>query len=194
MTMETRAQSPRTAAPAPNGTPLPEVLERNIETLMERRKEIGNTWLERIAAAATRYIGSMGFLAAHALLFGLWGLANTVGLPGIPVFDPTFVLMATFASVEAIFLSTLVLIAQNRMSAAADKRAELDLQISLLTEHELTRMLRLVSAIADRLNVRSEIDDEIEELKQDVPLAEVFDKIEHGDGEEGSAPKDASPP
>jgi uncharacterized membrane protein len=103
------------------------------------------------------------------------------------------VLMATFASVEAIFLSTLVLIAQNRMSIAADKRAELDLQISLLTEHEVTRMLHLVSAIADRLSVRSEVDEEIEELKQDVPLAEVFDKIEQGDGdgEEGSAPKDA---
>jgi uncharacterized membrane protein len=110
----------------------------------------------------------MGFLAAHALLFGLWALANTVGLPGIPAFDPTLVSMATFVSVEAIFLSTLVLIAQNRMSIAADKRAELDLQISLLTEHEPTRMLHLVGAIADRLKVHSDVDKEIEELKQDV--------------------------
>jgi uncharacterized membrane protein len=191
MNMATRTRSLRTAFPAPNGTPLPEILERNIETLMERRKEIGNTFLERSAAAVTRRIGSMGFLAAHALLFGLWTLPNIVALPGIPAFDPTLVLMGSFASVEAIFLSTLVLIAQNRMSIAADKRAELDLQISLLTEHELTRMLHLVSAIADRLSVRSDVDEEIEELKQDVPLAEVFDKIERADGEEGSAPKDA---
>lgn len=191
MNMATRTRSFHPDAPAPNGTRLPEVLERNIETLMERRKETGNTFLERTAAAVTRRIGSMGFLAAHALLFGLWALPNTVRVPGIPAFDPMLVLLGSFASVEAIFLSTLVLIAQNRMSSAADKRAELDLQISLLTEHELTRMLHLVSAIADRLGVRSEVDEEIEELKQDVPLAEVFDKIERADEEEGSASKDA---
>ena len=177
-----------------SGTPsLNEILERNIETLMERRKEAGKTWGERIAAAATRHIGSLPFLWAHALVFGVWALANTIGFPGIPRFDPTLVLMATFASVEAIFLSTLVLIAQNRMSAEADKRAELDLQISLLTEHELTRLLQLVSALADRLNVHSEVDEEIEELKHDFPLSEVIDKIESAEGEEGEPLKQDAP-
>jgi uncharacterized membrane protein len=183
-----------TSTAGPDGTPsLDDILERNIETLMERRKEAANTRAERIAAAATRYIGSLGFISAHAVLFGVWALANTIGLPGIPRFDPSLVLMATFASVEAIFLSTLVLIAQNRMSAAADKRTELSLQISLLTEHELTRLLHLVSAIADRLNVRSKMDQEIEALKQDVPLGEVFDKIEDADGAGGVSSSEETP-
>jgi len=57
------------------------------------------------------------------------------------------------SSVEAIFLSTFVLISLNRLAAAADKRADLDLQINLLAEHEVTRFVAMVAAIADRLGV-----------------------------------------
>jgi uncharacterized membrane protein len=107
------------------------------------------------------------------------------------MFDPELVLVATFAAIEAIFLTTLVLINQNRMSAVVERRAELDLQISLLTEHEVTRMLHLVSAMAERLKVHSAVDEEIEKLKQDVEAADVLDKIEHADGEGESSKKDA---
>jgi len=128
------------------------------------------------------------------VLFGLWVLANTMGLPGIPRFDPELFYMATFAAVEAIFLTTLVLINQNRMSAAADKRAELDLQVNLLTEHELTRLLHLVSAVAERLKVTSQVDEEIEELKQDMEVAAVLDKIESADEREGEPSSEDPPP
>jgi uncharacterized membrane protein len=64
-------------------------------------------------------------------------------IPGVRPFDPTFVSLATWASVEAIFLSTFVLISQNHAAAAADKRADLDLQISLLAEHEITKPVQL---------------------------------------------------
>ena len=58
-----------------------------------------------------------------------------------------------FASVEAIFLSTFVLISQNRMAALADQRADLDLQISLLAEHEISRVIALATSIADRMGI-----------------------------------------
>ena len=171
------------------------ILERNIQLLIERRKEeeAAVTKHQGAASAIGRFIGSFGFIYTHLALFSLWVLANTAGLPPIPVFDPELFFMATFAAVEAIFLTTLVLINQNRMAAAADKRAELDLQINLLTEHELTRLLHLVSAIAERLNVRSEVDEEIEELKQDVAVSAVLDKIEHAETE-GDAPSEETPP
>src|SRR3954463_13613411 len=76
------------------------------------------------------------------------------------------------------FLSTFILITQNRMSAAADKRAELDLQISLLAEHEVTKLVALLSAIADRLGVETDVDAEVEELKEDVAPEAVLDEIE----------------
>ena len=83
-----------------------------------------------------------------------------------------------FASVEAIFLSTFVLITQNRMSAQADRRADLDLQISLLAEHEVTRLITLVSVIAERVGIKTTEDKELPELKQDVHPEQVLEKIE----------------
>jgi uncharacterized membrane protein len=187
---------PPKSASGPSGTPsLDEILERNIQTLMERRRQeqAAVTRHQGAAIVIGRFIGSFGFIYAHLVLFGGWILANTIGLPGIPTFDPELVLVATFAAIEAIFLTTLVLINQNRMSAVAERRAELDLQISLLTEHELTRMLHLVSAMAERLKVHSAVDEEIEELKGDVEAADVLDKIEHADGE-GEPSKEGAPP
>jgi uncharacterized membrane protein len=70
------------------------------------------------------------------------------------------------------------LITQNRMSAAAERRAELDLQISLLAEHEPTKIAALVSAVAERLGIKTEVDAEVEELKEDVAPEAVLDEIE----------------
>ena len=89
----------------------------------------------------------MGFVYLHLSVFGVWILINLGLVPGLGLFDPSFVILAMVASVEAIFLSTFVLISQNRMAASDAKRAELDLQISLLAEHEITKLVALVSAI-----------------------------------------------
>jgi hypothetical protein len=92
----------------------------------------------------------------------IWvGSSCSPGISARPSFRGTFggiVNLAMVAFVEAIFLSTFILITQNRMAAAADKRADLDLQINLLSEHEVTKLVALVSAIADRLDVKTEID------------------------------------
>src|SRR3712207_7735651 len=82
------------------------------------------------------------------------------------------------ASVEAIFLSTFVLISQNRMAAAADKRADLDLQVSLLAEHEVTRLVTMVSAIAEKVGAKSEVDHEIKDLEKEVAPEAVLDEME----------------
>jgi uncharacterized membrane protein len=88
------------------------------------------------------------------------------------------VVLVMVASVEAIFLSTFVLISQNRMMAAQNKRADLDLQIGLLAEHEITKLVTLVSAMADRMGVKTEVDPELEEMTQDVAPEAVLDEIE----------------
>jgi uncharacterized membrane protein len=166
--------------PPPQPSGLSPVLERNIRALQLRREreEKGATAEERIAEAITRFTGSMRFVYLHLAFFGFWIVANLGWLPGVPSWDPSFVVLAMIASVEAIFLSTFVLISQNRMSAAADKRADLDLQISLLAEHEVTRLVTLVSAIADRMGVETQVDAELDEIKRDVAPEAVLDEIE----------------
>lgn len=134
---------------------------------------------EKIAQAITSFTGSMRFVYLHLAVYGCWIVSNLGWIPITPPFDPTFVILAMVASVEAIFLSTFVLISQNRMSAAADKRADLDLQVSLLTEHELTNLAELVDSIADRLNVKPALSDiEVGEIKRDIAPEAVLDEIE----------------
>jgi uncharacterized membrane protein len=159
------------------------VLLRNIELLKSRRghEEAAASFQERLAAAITRFTGSMGFVYLHLLLFASWILLNLGLFTSIPQFDPSFAVLAMVASVEAIFLSTFVLISQNRMAATADKRADLDLQINLLAEHEVTKLITIVSAIADHLNINTNVDAEVEELKRDVAPEAVLDEIEEGD-------------
>ncbi len=142
------------------------------------REEATATFEERVADAITRFTGSMRFVYLHVVLFGGWILVNLGVVPGVPKFDPSFVILAMAASVEAIFLSTFILISQNRMTATAQKRAELDLQINLLTEHEVTKLVALLSSVAERLGVKSEVDGEVEELKEDVAPDAVLDEIE----------------
>jgi uncharacterized membrane protein len=155
------------------------IVERNISALLERRKrdERKKTREERVADKITRFTGSMLFVYIHLTLFTLWIVWN-LGWLGLPPFDPTFVVLAMFASVEAIFLSTFVLISQNRMNLEADKRADLDLQISLLTEHEVTRLITLVTAIAKKMNLEDANHPEISELAQDVRPEKVMDTME----------------
>jgi uncharacterized membrane protein len=156
------------------------VLERNIRALQRRheREEANATTEQRLARAITDFTGSMRFVYLHVAVFGAWIVLNLRWIPGIPAWDPTFVILAMVASVEAIFLSTFVLITQNRMAAAAEARALLDLQINLLAEHEVTKLIRIVSAIAAQLNVETEMGPDIDELKNDIAPEAVLDEIE----------------
>jgi uncharacterized membrane protein len=166
--------------PPPRPDSLSGSLKRNIQALEDRRREeaAAATAEERIAEAITRFTGSMRFVYLHLALYGAWILVNLGAVPGVPRFDPSFVVLAMVASVEAIFLSTFVLISQNRMAAAADKRADLDLQISLLAEHELTKLAGLVAAVAERLGVAADADPETREVEKDVAPEAVLDEIE----------------
>jgi uncharacterized membrane protein len=158
------------------------VLRRNIEALREARRVIErqSTWQERLAGAITDFTGSMNFVLLHLALFGGWILINT-GITGIPAFDPfPFVMLAMIASVEAIFLSTFVLISQNRMAAMNDRREELNVQVTLLAEHEITRLLQMTEAIAGHLGATLPAED-LAELKHDVQPDVVMAEIEASD-------------
>jgi len=166
--------------PPPNPRSLTSTLRRNIEALEARQREeaAAATAEQRIAEAITAFTGSMTFVYLHLVLYGCWILVNLGVVPWIPKFDPSFVVLAMEASVEAIFLSTFVLISQNRMATSSGKRADLDLQISLLAEHELTKLSELVVAIAERLDVRVGDPEALEEVQKDVAPEAVLDALD----------------
>src|SRR4051794_17468073 len=171
----------QTADDRQNEGELNSALRGNIDALRERRKQEKRdaSSEEKLADAITTFTGSMWFVYLHLVMYGVWIAWNFI--PGIPHFDPTFVILAMAASVEAIFLSTFVLISQNRAQAAADKRDDLDLHINLLAEHELTRLIQMVSAIAQKLEVRTGTEQEVAEITKDVAPEVVLKEIEQQD-------------
>lgn len=160
---------------------LADVIERNIGTILDIRakEEDGKTLQDRIADGITDFSGSMAFLYVHIAWFGAWLAVNLGWIPGVKPFDPyPFGLLTMIVSLEAIFLSTFVLISQNRMAKLADERADLDLQINLLAEHEITLILRLVDAIAHKLELDVAKDPEIDQLTS-VTMPDVIVKELH---------------
>ncbi len=165
---------------APAAPALSPALARNIQAIVDRRERDAKAASaeERAAAAISKFAGSMLFVYIHLAVFGGWILINIGALPIVPAWDPSLVVLAMAASVEAIFLSTFVLINQNRMAAEDSARADLDLQISLLNEHETTRLISMIEAVAQHLGVETDADNELAELKRDVAPDAVLDKIE----------------
>lgn len=158
---------------------LASIVGANIDALLEarRREERRKTREQRFADLVTAFSGSMRFVYLHAAWFGLWVVVN-LGWTPLPVFDAfPFGLLTMVVSLEAIFLATFVLLSQNRMQLLADRRADLDLQINLLAEHEVTRLLAGVHAIAEHLGVDFSEDD-FEELRREVSPEKVMDAIE----------------
>jgi uncharacterized membrane protein len=153
-------------------------LRKNIEALRRQRQQEKRraSREEKLADRITAFTGSMRFVYLHLVIYAVWIGWNIV--PGIPHFDPSFVILAMEASVEAIFLSTFVLISQNRAQAATDKRDDLDLHINLLAEHELTRLIEMVSAVAQKLEVRTGAEQEVSEITKDVAPEVVLKEIE----------------
>jgi len=175
-------------------TELARVVHENIEQLISIRdaEEKKKGLQEKAADLLTRFSGSMLFVYVHAAWFGLW-IAVNVGWLGTKPFDPfPFSLLTLIVSLEAIFLSTFVLISQNHASQMADRRADLDLQINLLSEHEITRLLALVDAMASHLGVTVPEQPELDELKKDIGAGEVLQEIESRESKSDNPPKQAA--
>jgi len=159
---------------------LSDVIERNIQNQVRLRSEAVShrTFQERMADVITAFSGNMSFLYLHALWFGLWVLLN-IGWFGIRPFDPfPYSLLTMIVSLEAIFLSTFVLISQNRSGAEADRRTDLALHVGLLTEHEVTRALRMLDAIQEQLGVANDPESDLAQLELETKPEDVLAEIQ----------------
>jgi uncharacterized membrane protein len=159
---------------------LSKVIERNIRTIIHLRTKaaLERSLQGRIADAITSFSGRMVFAYVHIVWFGVWILLNT-GRFGVPAFDPfPYGLLTMVVSLEAIFLSTFVLISQNRMGEETERRADLDLHIGLLTEHELTRVLQMLDAIQDKLGIVDHANSELADLEMETKPEDVLAEIQ----------------
>lgn len=119
-------------------------------------------------------------------------LLNTVGPLGLPHLDPfPFNFLTMTVSLEAIFLSTFVLMSQNRQAIQADKRAKVDLQINLIAEQEVTKAIELITAIHDHLGIARK-DPELRDMQQPTHVEHLVEAVD--EAEEASDPNRAKGP
>lgn len=164
----------------PNATP--EVaIEKNIETILKLEKDLvkGRSTAEHIADKVTTFAGSSPFILLHVLWFGGWILFNEGLIPGIQPIDKfPYSFLTLIVSLEAIFLTLLVLMSQNRMAIEADHRAKLDLQINMLDEQETTIILKTVQNIAQHLGLKLEVKESTKGLFEETDLHQVAASLE----------------
>lgn len=120
---------------------------------------------EVIADWMTNSLGSIWFLILNILWFTLWIIVNSNAIPRVPVFDPfPFGLLTMIVSLEAIILAIFVLISQNRASQIDDLREEIDLQVDIITEQEITKLIRMMSMLLEKNNIDMSQDNDIKEI------------------------------
>ena len=149
---------PRTAA---------DVTRENIRAMrkLEELAVAKRTVADRIAEFVARFCGSITFVWIHAVLFAVWIGWNV--LPHLPHFDPyPFTFLTLCVSLEAIFLSSFILISQNYEMRITERRNQLDLQINLLAEQENTKMLQMLDRMARKMGLYEEDDPEVQVLEQ----------------------------
>ena len=123
---------------------------------LERQATQQRSPLDRVADVVTAFAGSPAFIVGHIVWFAAWFFLNRGPNP----FDPfPFSLLNVMVSIEAIILTTFVLMTQNRMARQADRRAHLDLQVNLLAEQELTAILQMVFALCKKAGTGARVSD-----------------------------------
>ncbi len=156
-------------------------VERNIRTVaaMEQDREDQKDAIDRFASVIGTFIGSKVAISLHITWFVLWILTNTYRIPGVKVFDPPpFNLLSLAVSIEAVLLTSFVLLKQNHMQHRADHLEQLNLQIDLLTEKEVTKSLQLLRALCVKLDVPEPLSDaELSEMSQVTSVGTLAERI-----------------
>ncbi len=142
------------------------------------RMKFRATWYDKMADFMTRSFGTTSFLIGNGIFFALWVLVNSGDLPIMPIFDPfPFNFLTMFVSLEAIFLSVIVLISQNRQGDIADIRDELDFEINVRAEQEITRILTMLDEIHDHLGLAPGDDAELSAMKENLDIKKLGDEL-----------------
>jgi uncharacterized membrane protein len=133
----------------------------------------------RIADELTSRFGSFSFLTFNTLFFVFWIFINTNHIPNFKIIDPfPFPLMTTIVSIEAIILTLIVLMSQQRQSQVATVREEIDMQVNRIAEKEITKALFLLSKLAEKQGIKLDGDKELQEMLKGIEVSYIEKKLQ----------------
>jgi uncharacterized membrane protein len=161
--------------------PLPRETKLTRELLNEHfhsNLHFSRGWADTIAEFLTLKFGTITFLALNAVFFFAWITYNT-GWYGTEPYDPyPFNFLTMTVSLEAIFLSVIVLISQNRQSKIADIRQQMDFEIDVRSEEEITKMLWILDEMRHASGIKGR-DRELEAMKKNLDLQKIQQAAEN---------------
>ncbi len=166
----------KTPAPRP-----PSPAADNINTIakMEQQFLERRSWVQRIGDAIGSFAGSITFVVLHVVVFTTWFVVNCKLIPGIPAWDPyPFLFLSMGVSLEAVLLSTFVLMKQNRESKRAESRTQLTLQIDMLAEQETTKVLQLLQRLCAHVGLHEvQYDPEAKLLAENTAVEDLVQQL-----------------
>ena len=161
---------------------VPSHVQEHIETIARHEEQFHakRSTPDRLGDKVAGFAGSFPFVIIHLALFLTWTIVNTVPVGPIPHFDPApFPLLDTIVALEAILLASFILMRQSGLAKRADERGHLMLQILLLTERELSAVVRMNQQIAERVGLGGiSKDQELQEMARPTSIDEVAQTIQ----------------
>ena len=153
--------------------------QRKILKSIKAKADAKRTVMEKIADLMTSKFGSNTFLLFNVFLFISWILINTNKIKNMPVFDPfPFSLLTTIVSLEAIILAIFVLISQNRTAKIDDIREEIHLQLNLISEKEITKIIKMMALLLEKEGIDLSQDPELKKIIRPVSEEEIQKRLE----------------
>lgn len=157
---------------------------RHVVRSVKAKADQKRKFSEKTADVITRYSGSLTFLILNAVWFVVWIVINLDIIPGIKAFDPfPFGLLTMIVSLEAIILAIFVLISQNRQSKVDDLREEVDLEVDIITEKEVTKILRILTTFLEKNGYNLSDDKELQSMVKTTNLEKIERALEREIGE-----------
>jgi uncharacterized membrane protein len=148
-------------------------IQRNVQAVAKLEQDMRDrrTTVDRVTSHITRVAGSVTFIAAHAVWITIWIVLNTSRY----AFDAyPFSFLNLVVALEAVFLTSIVLMTQNRMTELADRRDHIDLQVNMLAEQELTAMLHMLHGLCTHAGVNVSIRDErVQQLLKETDIGKI---------------------
>jgi uncharacterized membrane protein len=152
---------------------------RKIFLSIKAKKNAKRTLMEKLADYMTSVFGSSAFLVINAVLFVVWVLINTGAIVWVKPFDSfPFSLLTTIVSLEAIILAIFVLIAQNRTSRIDDLREEIHLQLNIISEKEITKLIKMTALLLERHGIDLSEDPELKKMIRPFSEEEIEKRLE----------------
>ncbi len=173
-------QTGRADGSNPDADPAQQAWKTHRQVIRTFRSRYNNNrkWYDLFADAMTEKFGTVFFLTLNLVWYIVWILWNSELIPWLPKFDPyphNFLTM--IVSLEAIFLTIIVLISQNRQSRIADMREEIDFNINIRAEKEITKILKMLEKVQNQLGMEAQEDHELEEMEMETDLEEIEEQI-----------------